>query len=338
MKCYIKDRWTFVTSGIYDVSAYDLFLQSIFDDKSKITIVTDDNITEGDIVYCDNGWLGIINAVKRDKNNTELTCEDILNLFNDDFSGLAEYLPQQEGTITNFIAVNYSGLYADNYPKYAYLYLPWPTTATPASEAQYAIYAEKGLVNGRKLIYGLLRTFNIFTECSYLHKTTGDVLRVDVTHRDSVTRKIDFSNKDYTLIKETYSKNNIGAVNVCVWDESTATLTETLWYVKTDGTVTTVRPADADMAHGVRKSVYVGATDDQETKVLDEISKVKYSHRIEFSTERELNFYDMLQLRINGRVLNSYISSVRVTSDSDRFFYTSGEMRTKLTDKIKELI
>lgn len=338
MKCYVKDRWTFVTSGVYDVSEYDLFLQSIFDDKSKITIVTDENITEGDIIYCDNGWFGIINSVKRDKKNTELTCEDILNLFNDDFSTLVEYLPEAEGTISSFIWNGYLNLDLNPYPYYPYLYLAPRTTKTPAAESQYPLYMEKGLYNGRKLIYGYLRTFNIFTECSYLHKTTGDVLSISVTHRDSATRKIDFSNKDYALLKETYTKNNIGAVNVCVWDESTQTLTETLWYVKTDGTVTTDRPDDADMAHGVRKSVYVGATDDQETKVLDEISKVKYSHRIEFSTERELNFYDNLQLRINGRVLNSYISSVRVKSDSNRFFYTSGEMRTTLTDKLKELI
>lgn len=338
MRCYVKDRYTFITSGVYEVSEYDIFLNSIFDDKSKISIMTDNNISEGGIAYCDNGWLGVIEKVapEKRKKKTTLTCGDILNLFNDDFSGLIEYAPCQELTPRGFIYNGYYNPSLDTYPHYSYLEFPWPTTATPGV-SQYSLYAKKGLINGRELIYGFLRTFNIFTVCSYLRKTTGDFLKVEVTHQDSTTRKIDFSDNGYSLIKETYSADSIGMVNCCVWDESTQTLTETAWYLKSDGTVTKIMP-DPIEVYGARKTLYVGAKDDQEQKALDEISKVKYSHRIEFSSQRQMNFYDLLELRINGRVLNSYISSVRIKSDSNRFFYTSGEMRTKLTDKIKELI
>ncbi|MEL7610344.1 MAG: hypothetical protein AAGU74_12705, partial [Bacillota bacterium] len=71
-------------------------------------------------------------------------------------------------------------------------------------------------------------------------------------------------------------------------------------------------------------------------KVADEFAKNSYSHLIEFDGLKELNFYDRLQVRIRGRVLNSYVSAVRRTSKSRMTTYKSGELRLTLMDKLNK--
>lgn len=344
MKCFIKDRYTFVTSGLYEVSEYDIYLKTIFDDKSKLTINTGDVIPEGDIVYCDNGWLGVIDTVTPDKQKktVKLTCTDIINLFDENFGYVSDVFnsgnpaPNPEDEIWSIIN-NYQTL--NDYPN-LYSYLSQVEEGHSKTYTPPIVYPDldKYMYNAKDFMLKCLRLRNVFTEFSVKRLSGSDVLRVDVEARDSAIHNIDFSDSSYVLVSETYSNNSPAMVVCCVWYEDTIELVQTKWYVYADGTVSTDIPDEEDRVSGIRKVIYVSDTDDQEDKVLDEVAKYKYSHKIEFSTTREMDFYDLLHIRLNGRVLNSYISSVRVKSDSNRFFYTSGEMRTSLTDKIKELI
>lgn len=335
MKCYIKNRFDFITNGVYDVSEYDIYLHTIFDDKSKITITTHDIINAGDFIYTDSGWVGIIEKVSPSKTNTivQLICKDILNLFDDDWAWFSDiFIGAPETEVSNII-YNYRYLneYMNNFPFIREI----NTTYTPP-----ILYPdlEKGLYNAKNFIQKVLRLRNIFTEFSIGRESNQDTLKITITKKDEVIRKIDFSDKDYALISNNQSNDSVALVVCAIWYEDSLELVQTNWYLYPDGSVSNIPPTETDYVDGIRKVIFVNSSDNQETKALDEIAKHKYSHRIEFSSMRELNFYDLLELRINGQILYSFISSVRVKSDSNRFFYTSGELRTKFTDKIKELI
>jgi len=73
------------------------------------------------------------------------------------------------------------------------------------------------------------------------------------------------------------------------------------------------------------------------TDVTNELLKAKNSHLIEFAMDREINFLDDTEIRLHDQVYNSYVSSVRIKSDTNKYIYTSGELQTGLIKKIKEM-
>lgn len=346
MKCYVKDPRTFTTTGIYDVSQYDIFLYTIFDDVSKITVNQKDAATEGDIIYCDNGWMGIVKSYKNDTGKSTLSCIDMINIFDtdkiimDSIWGYPNALQDYEGyvfyTYINDLFTTIDPIYKKDYVKIELL----TNTRPYPYDFIYPDPIDDVLFNLKNYFEKVRRVENIFIDYSIGHTTLGDKLIMRIGKRNSGTKKIDLSDKSYFLINENYTNEMVGRVTTHNPNELVDYARD--WFLKTDGTIAGPgvedMPDEVDRVNGKHKTIKIDDNNLSYEKAQDIFEKNKYSHRIEFSTERELDFYDLLQLRINGRVLNSYISSVRVKSDSNRFFYTSGEMRTTLTDKLKELI
>ena len=340
MRCYIRDKKTFEIKKIVpvseDPSGYDLFIKTIFDDKSKVTILEAYSAKQDDYACLDNGFIGIIDGAEPDtvENKTVLTIKDILHIFNDNWGWVSDiFTNAPEFEIYNIIEMyrSLSDSMTTERPFLRANMLSWiPPYIGPDME--------KGMYNAKDFIYKALRSRNVFTECIPWKENLAEILRVDIQTKVSPTHKIDLSSSEYTVTKEVITNNPISLVECAVWYEDSVELVVTDWFVKKDGTVTSIRPADVDRIDGARTVIYVSASDDQQAKVIDLLTKNKYSHRIEFNTQRKMDFYDLLQIRRRGEVINSYISSVRIKSGSNRYFYTSGEMRTSLTDKLKEMI
>lgn len=359
MICYIKDRKTFVTKGTYPVSEYDIVLKSIFDDQSKITITGIANAVEGDWVYCDNGYLGVIQTANPDAKvkRTTLTCREALAIFDRDsiydiITSISDN--EQEGPLVGVLDSDFKngGSPADPYLALGYLYFQ-SLTHTYYHDAMIPDFYDAGRYknnlgfsfNVKAYLDKMRQTRGIFTDLDVVKINGTDRLMVRISKKDSATRMIDFSDKSYTVLSENYTNEAVGKVTVkqCYEYHDEEYNIDVMYegdpidhYLKADGTITTVKPADGDRVSGVWRKVIIGKPDDAYSEAEKIFTKNKYSHMIEFSTDKALNFYDNLKIRINGRILTSYISSVRMTSESNKYIYKSGELRTK-QNKIRRL-
>ena len=80
MRAFIKDRTTFATKSHNLVLDYAL-KYSIYDTVSRVTIQTPATLPgEGDILYMENGFFGIIQAISPEEGKTRLDVNQIISL------------------------------------------------------------------------------------------------------------------------------------------------------------------------------------------------------------------------------------------------------------------
>lgn len=337
MRCYVKDRATFQTLGVYSVAEkdYEIYFETLFDDLSKLTLLTSDKIDEDNIVYCDNGWFGVIKSAVRDEEKaiTKLTCRHIRYLFERPVS-VAEcsMLPDFGFTMERMLKDAITSLFSnqsDNVYKLPYISFVL-TSANNAFGVMPLPDTTDGIWKLSEYLLKMQRTYRIF--CTYdIRRVSGaDTLRISIGELATAARKIDFSQKSNRLIKENYSNDALAKISLFEG------VTSDTWYLKTDGTIVDAEPAAEDRAVGNWITIFYDGAD-IEQKALDEFAKNKFSHSIKFSSPRLMNIYDPVELRINGNVVNSEITSILLTGETDKYIYTSGELRTRFSDKVKEL-
>jgi hypothetical protein len=281
---------------------------------------------EGDFFIFD-GSIYLIKNVEPNEGITNLTCIDVDNLF-------TREIPYVAGT---YIETFIKAAIDDNFKNvadstYAMSYL---NVTASTSTAFIAPDVENGYFNLKSYIAKARRLANVFVT----YAISGNTLNITIAAESIVTRKIDFGDTAYILDSESYSVESIAKITAVETTDGVIDRT-TDFYLMADGTVTTT-PGTATRATGewqVIYATYKADISEVTLKVQDEFAKNSYSHLIEFSTTKEFDFYDKAQLRLNGAVLNSYISQVRKTSDSDLIFYKSGELRVRLTELLKEMI
>lgn len=340
MKCYIKDKVTFATKYAADVSEYDVYLHTIFDDKSKLTVFGKHSTVAGDFVVFGD-WIGVIDSVKVSNGTTKLTCSDLITLFDLDFYilGTVNYDDwADEINVKNEIAGAIGGGYMGNFPTIGHSFITSSfSTQTGVPPILPTVDGANSHTNSKEYIEKVRRFHNVHIVSSVSHLSTGDVLLMDARQLPTVNRKIDFSDKSIVLLKEEYSAIQYTVVmGMYVASGSTepGTYTE---YLKTDGTIGVYNGLPPTNWQTGKAKIILVTEDDYATSVRNEILKTKSSHLIEFSTEIELGFFDNTEIRLNGQIFNSYISSVRITSETNRYIYTSGELKTGVLNKIKEL-
>ena len=155
------------------------------------------------------------------------------------------------------------------------------TASSSTSKALNPDRDDKNVYTLKEYVKKVRRLQNIFVDFSI----NGNTLNVDIVKKAKVTRKIDFSDTSYKLLDEAYSREAVGRItSVCEEDSSTLE-----WYLLTDGTVTSAYTAD-NRVEGEWITLFILKLADVEDRVLDEFEKTKYSHLIEFSSKKELDF------------------------------------------------
>jgi hypothetical protein len=316
MLCYIKSRADFRTSTLLTVLNYDIVIESVYDDVSSITVLSEISGIEDDFIIFD-GWIGIISRLNPDKGQTVISAKTILSAFS------RPLLPASGDTIEEFIKDTLEDKYknlSDSIYDMPYLSV---TTASSTPFLSPDLDNSTGLWNLRAYIAKCRRLKSVF--CTWgLDK---DTLTCHVEAVAVPVQRIDFADRSHRLQGETYSRYSVAKVTAIVEGVGTD------YFLHSDGTYSTV---DTDRVAGAWETIVTDAEKESDA-VAEVFAKSAYSHLIEFWSDREFNFYDNLQIRVSGRVLNSYISCVR-RSMKEGTLYKSGELRVTLVEKMKEMI
>ena len=316
MQCYIKDRYNFATTHMLMVSDYDIVIDSIYDDNSSITVVGEISGIEGDFI-CVQGWVGIVDSVTPERGVTQITAKNILNAFSRPL--LPEIGSSIEGFIAETLANEYVGISDAMYA------MPYISISASGETAFITPDLEDGFWTLKSYIAKARRLKKVFVTWS----VDGDTLVCSISAKNVPVRTVDFSDSANRLLSESYSRYTVGKITaVDTADNSTIE-----YYAHSDGSYST---EDSDRVPG---EWIVIATDaeNMENAVAEEFARSSFSHMIEFGSSRKYDFYDSLRVRINGRVLQSYISTVRISNTAGQL-YRSGELRVTLTDKMKGMI
>lgn len=326
MDCYIINRRTFKVRAHAPAARYRIVLNSIYDEVSdfEFALMSDKDVCKNDFIYADCGYLGIVSELSSD-NSLSVKCSDAINIFlRPMFIGGAVTLPA-ERFIESVIDVNFK------YCSDAYFALPF-LDVKRLSDAAGIVYPDQddyGVWDLKSYVAKARRVEDVYTTL----KPSNGKLEVEIVKRAPKYSKIDFSDKRHCLLSENYSKSGLNKITV--YCEETGAYSD--WYLLDDGTVTRDYKTSGRYDGGW-ECMTVKAAAEAEQAVYDRFLSRAYSHLIEFSSPRELEFYQRVDLRLNDRVLKTYISGIEISSDSECPVYKTGEMRVRFTDRLKELI
>lgn len=324
---YFKDSKTFKTKCAAVSADYSIVEGSIYDDLSTITVEYNEDISDNDIIFNNNGYIGIVQDSEKQENLLQLNCASIINIFNRDViydntkptAGVEEYLKNE--LLSNFVnltdkkfALSYLNISADS-----------KTLKTAIPDV------DNGICNFKSYIGKIRRLYNIFVEFKVKHAS----LDVNIIKRDENTKQVVLNNTAVTIEEETFSRTNVAKITSYVKD----TGARKDWYLLTDGSITNDRTA-VNRVDGEWIILQVSNADEIEDEVRNKFRENSFSHKIVFSvknSEARFNFYDDLKIELNKKIYKSYIATKTVNSNG-LTQYQCGELRTTLTDKIKELI
>ena len=324
---YFKDSKTFKTKAAAVAAEYSIVEGSIYDDLSEISVEFNEDIADNDIIFNNNGYIGIVQSSEKKDNILNLSCSNILNIFNRDIvydgtkptAGVENYL--KEKLLENFVNLS-DKRYAINY-----------LTISAASETlgNAAPDVTDGICNFKSYAGKIRRLYNIFVEFEVKHTT----LNINIIKRDENTKKVVLNNTAVTIEEESISQTNIAKITSYIKDTG-ATKD---WFLLNDGKISN-NINDPKRIDGDWIILQISNSAEIENEVRNKFRENSFSHKIVFSvksSEARFNFYDNLKIELNKKIYNSYVATKTVKSNG-LTEYQCGELRTTLTDKIKELI
>ena len=291
---------------------------SVYDDASTVTVLSEVAGIEDDFIIVD-GWIGIVSSLTPDKGQTAITAKNIINAF--DRPLLAETGATIEGFLKDQLEASYKNLSDAMYD------MPYMTVSMTSSTPFLSpdMDDSSGLWTIKAYIAKIRRLKSVF--CTWGISGTN-TLTCTIGVKSVPMQRVDFADRSNRLESETYSRYSVAKVTAIIEG------VETHYYLHTDGTFDTT---DTDRVSGAWQIITTDA-EKMADAVAEVFAKSAYSHLIEYRSDRTYEFYDALQVRVNGRVLQSYISCVR-TSMKTGTLYKSGELRVTLIDKLlKEMI
>lgn len=307
---YIKDRKTFETKQLLDIISADLYLNTINNNNSIVTVVGELSNIEGSFIVLDEGiWL--IKTVNPNEGITELICEDIRNLFNRDIPVVSG---SPEAIIGTAIATYWKEL-SDT--MFACPYIEVVSTTTSSS---IALDVENEHFNLKSYIYKANRLGNIGLKFEISNLNT---LKITIAKYTPSVWNIDFTDSHNQLITEAFSNTSISKVSYNDND----------YYLFDDGTYST-NPSAGTRVEG-QWSVLLGDSDKEADAVANEFAKNSKSHLIEFATDYPLKWYDKVNLKVDDRIVSSYVSVLR--KSNGRLYVKTGELTNTLTATISQI-
>lgn len=319
MEVFIKDRLTFETKGIVTVLDYTIE-QSIYDTVSDIIITTPKVLpNEGDFIFLDAGFLGIVSTVSPEDGKTEIGARQINTLFSRSMFFKTASYTYIEDYIAQLITANFTNC-AD-----AMYRLPYLTAAaithsavklTPELDAD-GTYTISSYASAAR------RVHNIFLEW-HLTRTS---LSVDIVKRVKTQKNIDFSNPDYMLTEQDFSVETVGKITTYCTENGQYKD----WYLKADGSIAATAPPTSERASGEWITLKVDKAEDVQNSVKDTFEQNIYSHKVSFQTSNKRRFalYDRLLIALDGKLFDSYVSGVTTRKGSDVTEIACGELQMR---------
>jgi len=316
MIIYIKDKKDFRNKVLCTAVAYEIH-ESIYDTVSTITIPTPKEIPqEGDFVMFDGmNFVGLITEVDIDGGQTELSVEQAVKLFSREIFYTAATYTYLEDHLKDLIDTNYTNCTDEVYR------LPFlEVNALTQTNRNCKPDLEDNVFTIKSYIGKLRRLQDIVCDWSF-NRTT---LTVDIYKKTFQSHNIDMSNPRYKITEQTLSSLSVGKITVYC-EENGNYYTR---YLKTDGTITPTY-STTDRVEGEWKTLTINEYADLDDSVADEFAQNFYSHKVSFITDKEFGLYDRLNLRIDGKIFNSYVSGLIYTDKSDYHTVECGELQTQ---------
>ena len=317
MIVFIKDKKTFVTKVMVNAVDYEIH-ESIYDTVSMITIPTTKSpITEGDFVLFDgNSFVGLVTEVDIDGGRTELSVEQGIKAFSRDMFYTSTSYTYIEDYLKSLIDTNYKNCTDGMYS------LPFlSVNALSHTNANCKPDLDNDVFNIKSYISKLRRLQDIVCDWDF----TRTELTLNIYKKTFPLHNIDMSNPRYIITEQTISNQSVGKATVFCEDNSSYST----WYLKTDGTATTTKPADIDRVDGEWVTLTVKESADIQDEVKDTFAQNYYSHKVSFKTDTEFEIYDRLNLRIDGKIFNSYVSGTKKKKGSKLTEVECGELQTQ---------
>lgn len=316
MICYIKDKKTFVTKSALTVLDYELH-ESIYDTVSKVVIPTPDSPPEeGDFLMFDGqSFVGILSGVEIDEGETELSVQQAVNLLGRNMFYSAASYTYLEDYLKDLIDTNYTECTDEVYEiPFLEVNALSHTNKNCKPDLEDNVFSIKNYISKLRRLQGIV--------CDWGFSRTA--LKVNISKKTFPLYNIDMSDPRYKILEQTFSGKTIGKITAyCEEDGNYYTR-----YLKTDGSVSSTKPAAADRVEGEWITLKVSKAEDIADKVEDEFAKNYYSHKVTFSTDRDFSLYDRLVLRIEGKIFSSYVSGVIREKGSEMRTVECGELQT----------
>ena len=317
MIVFIKDKNSFITTTMVSAVDYEVH-ESIYDTVSTITIPTQKSpINEGDFLMFDGmPFVGIVTEVDIDGGKTEISVEQAIKLFSRDMFYSATSYTYMEDYLKDLIDDNYTNCTDDLYE------VPFlVVNALSHTSGSCKPDLDDNIFNIKSYTSKLRRLQDIVCEWDF-NRTQ---LILNIYKKSFGIHNIDMSNPRYIITEQTISNQVVGKITVFCEENSAYSN----WYLKTDGTVTSTQPSDADRVQGDWATLVVNNVADITDDVRDEFAQNYYSHKISFLTDSHFEIYDRLKLRMDGKIFNSYVSGIIHKKGSKHIEVECGELQTQ---------
>lgn len=317
MLAYVKRKRDFITVAAAEAVSWEVPLASIEDDVGNI-VLYGDSVTrghEGDFLLMD-GHIWLIDQVAPEDHQTTVTVADIRCAFD-------RKLPYTQGgtSIGEWLEEQFVGHYksvAD--PVYTMPYLQIENTDVTA-------FLPPNVEDGLYTLKAYMRKINRLRDVQVSFSVEQDALCVRIERRMRPSHNILFDDGTNQLLSRSYSRSSIAKVTAYRNGVGTD------FYMGKDGYITSMIPFDR--AEGAWEVLSLTEDDDMEARVQDVFSQNANSHKIEWKGHHAYSLYDTTHFRLDGGVMNSYVSYIGISSGDTRFHYKSGELATTLTERLK---
>lgn len=317
MIAVIKDGKSYATVAHAPVLDYDI-KESIYDTISTIAVPLGDITAakEGDIVYVQGLFLGLISAIDIDEQLAILNCLQIVSLFAREMFYTSAAYTYLEDRLAQLISDNYT-----NCPDSQYA-IPWLSVSSAGSTARtIEPDRENGIFSVKSYAAKLRRLAGIYL----VWGVTTSALTCTVRSIAKPVKNIDFSNPAYKVTENAFS--SAGVAKVTIYVKNTGTYQT--WYRLADGTITKT-PGSAVRASGEWVPVVIDEAADAENVAQETLQAGEYSHKITFEVADKKAFalYDPLRVRINGGIYMTYVSGVERRKGGATVTVSCGELQT----------
>lgn len=319
MELFIKDRLAFKTRQATCLE-HDLVLDSL-EKEASAAAVPADAIRLSDI----GSWLiargnvYLISQVKPGDAKTTLSLQHPLEAFT---RPLIYEEPAEGQSIGGFIADCLRENWIDcEDPAYAIPYLTVSNSDTtpfvPPELDNHGLFDLASYCRLMRRTYGVAVSFRL----------SGSQLACTIGAAPATSRQILFTDGRSQLQSVSYGAS--GTAKITAIQNGVPSV----WYLSESGEISQEMPERR--ASGAWTTIAVSSNADVAAKVAETFAKGRSGHKVEFFSELDLNVLDNCTLRIRGESLTSYISSKRVRSGDNRYYYKAGDLATTASEKLR---